>query len=278
VSAQAQALWLNNVREAMPVWRHGFVTATAIMALPAAGLAGYAAMLWRARRDEAALTPWLALTALAALAAALLFWQTRAAPAAQLLAVPGATALAWLIVARVQALRSMPLRVLATVAAFLLVSGILPQQATRAFPQPKKRTNPAVALANSRCPTLPALRPVALVPKGRVLTFVDLGPRLIAVTHHDAVAGPYHRNDDDIVDVMTAFRGSADFARRIVAKRRIDYVLICPNLSESTVYTARARQGFYVQLNRGQVPAWLAPIPLPANSPYKMWRVVRPGS
>lgn len=278
VSDQAQALWLNNVREAMPVWRHGVVTATAIMTLPAAGLAGYAAMLWRTRRDETALTPWLALTALAVLAAALLFWQTRAAPAAQLLAVPGATALVWLVAARIQALRSMPLRVLATVTAFLLISGLLPQQATRAFPQPKKRTNPAVALANSRCPTLPALRPIALVPKGRVLTFVDLGPRLIAVTHHDAVAGPYHRNDDDIVDVMTAFRGSADFARRIVAKRRIDYVLICPNLSESTVYTARARQGFYVQLNRSQVPDWLAPIPLPANSPYKMWRVIKPGS
>lgn len=278
VSAQAQALWLNNVREAMPVWRHGLVTATAVMTLPAAGLIGYGIMLWRTRRNEAVLTPWLAITALAALAAALLFWQTRAAPAAQLLAVPGATALAWMIAARVQALRSMPLRVLASVAAFLLVSGLLFQLAARSVPTPKKRSNPSVALANSRCPTLPALRPIALVPKGRVLTFVDLGPRLITVTHHDAVAGPYHRNDDDIVDVMTAFRGTPEFARRIVIKRRIDYVLICPNLSESTVYSARARQGFYVQLSRGQVPAWLAPIALPANSPYKMWRAVRPGS
>ena len=48
--------------------------------------------------------------------------------------------------------------------------------------------------ANSLCPTLWALKPVAQVPRGQVLTFVDLGPRLITVTHHDAVAGPYHRN------------------------------------------------------------------------------------
>ena len=42
-----------------------------------------------------------------------------------------------------------------------------------------------------------------------VLTFVDLGPRLITVTHHDAIAGPYHRNAAQILDVMRAWRGDA---------------------------------------------------------------------
>jgi hypothetical protein len=37
---------------------------------------------------------------------------------------------------------------------------------------------------------------------------------------------------------------------------------------------AEARKGFYAQLQRGQVPGWLAPVPLPKNSPFKMWRVV----
>ena len=35
-----------------------------------------------------------------------------------------------------------------------------------------------------------------------VFTFVDLGPRMISVTQHDAIAGPYHRNDRAIADVM----------------------------------------------------------------------------
>ena len=34
-------------------------------------------------------------------------------------------------------------------------------------------------------------------------------------------------------------------------------MLICPNLSESTIYRAEAPRGFYVQLVRGQVPDWL---------------------
>ena len=64
-------------------------------------------------------------------------------------------------------------------------------------------------------------------------------------------------------------------AHSIIARRGIDYVLICPNLSESTIYRSRAPKGFYVQLSRGQVPDWLQPIELPKNSPYRMWRVVK---
>ena len=275
VSPEAQRLWLSNVREARPLYMHGFQTAVSVAALPAAGLIGYIAMLHRHRHDPAALVPWAAAAAPALLAAALLLWQSRAGPAAQLLAVPGAAGLAWLVVPWLRASRWLLVRVVGVVAAFLLVSGILPQQVLRYLPQPKARGAPAVGKANASCPTLAALKPVALVPKGRVLTFVDLGPRLIAVTHHDAVAGPYHRNHRDIVDTMRAWRGTAEEARATVARRGIDYVLICPNLSESTIYASQAKSGFYMQLVKGKVPAWLEPVPLPKGNPYRMWRVVR---
>jgi hypothetical protein len=278
VSPELQQLWLRNVREAMPVYRHGFQTAVGVASLPAMGLIGYAAMLWRVRRDEAQLAAWVPVAALALLAAALLLWQTRAGPAAQLLAVPGATGLAWLILPWVRTSSLMLVRVAGTVVAFLFVTGLLAQRAADLVPRPQNPRMKAVNVANRTCPSLAGLRAVAQVPRGTVLTFVDLGPRLIAVTHHDAVAGPYHRNGDDIVDVMRAFRGSADQARATVERRHIGYVLICPGLSESTIYASQAKNGFYMQLNRGKVPAWLAPVPLGKGSPYKMWRVVRPGS
>ncbi|HEX6376763.1 MAG TPA: AcrB/AcrD/AcrF family protein [Allosphingosinicella sp.] len=277
-SPELVQLWLGNVREARPLYTHGYATAIAIAALPAAGLAGYAVMLWRHRRDPAPLVLWAATAAPALLAAALLLWQSRAGPAAQLLAVPGATGLASLATQRIFASRYLLVRVVGTLLAFLLVSGILAQQALRLYPPKPRPGMGAVSKANGLCPTLWALKPVAQVPKGQVLTFVDLGPRLITVTHHDAVAGPYHRNGRDIVDVMRAFRGSADAARATVERRGIDYVLICPGLSESTVYASQAKDGFYVQLVRGKAPAWLEPLPLPAKSPYRMWRVVKPRS
>ncbi|HEX8468446.1 MAG TPA: AcrB/AcrD/AcrF family protein [Allosphingosinicella sp.] len=270
-SPELVQLWLGNVREARPLYMHGYSTAITVAALPAAGLIGYAIMLWRHRRDAPKLVAWGATAAPALLAALLLLWQSRAGPAAQLLAVPGATALVWPALAS----RFMAVRVIGTVALFLVASGLLPQQILSYFPPPPRPGMKVVNKANTLCPTLWALKPVAQVPRGQVLTFVDLGPRLITLTHHDAVAGPYHRNGQDIVDVMRTFRGSADSARATIERRRIDYVLICPGLSESTVYASQAKDGFYMQLVRGRIPAWLQPVPLPAKSPYRMWRVAR---
>jgi hypothetical protein len=49
-------------------------------------------------------------------------------------------------------------------------------------------------------------------------------------------------------------------------------LLICPGLSESTVYGSEAPKGFYIQLIHGRVPSWLAPVKLPDDSPYRLWR------
>jgi hypothetical protein len=116
-------------------------------------------------------------------------------------------------------------------------------------------------------------RPVALQPQGMVFTFVDLGPRLITVTHHNAVTGPYHRNGEQIGDVMNAFRGNADQAHRIIAKYHSNYLLVCPKSSTTTIFMSEAPKGFYGQLARGEVPTWLTPVALPKDSPFRMWRV-----
>jgi hypothetical protein len=275
LSPELDRIWLSNVREARPIWRHNLLTVASVTGLPLAGLVGYAVTLWRWRRDEALLTPWVALAGLASIAALLLLWQTRSGPAAQLLSIPGAASLLWLAFLWLQRTRNWLLAGAGTVVAFLLISGLTLQFAAERIPAKPSKRMTAVNIANRTCPTLAALRPIARQPKGRVMTFVDLGPRLIAVTRHDAVAGPYHRNGAAILDVMHFFRGSPEAAEAIAAHRRVDYVLICPNMSESTVYRSAAPKGFYVQLAAGKAPEWLAPVTLPGNSPYRMWRVVR---
>jgi hypothetical protein len=267
-------LWLSRVREAMPVYRHGARTASVMVTLPIFGLIGYLAMLWRHRRDTGRLVIWASIAAPAVVAAGLLLWQTRAAPAAQILAIPGATGLALPLIAWIRRRDSMLVRVLGVVAAFLCVSGLATAYVSGLFPDKVDAYHRAVNLANSRCPTLAALRPIAEQPPGLVLTFVDLGPRLITVTPHDAIAGPYHRNGQQILDVMHAWRGSVDNAHATIARYHVDYVLICPHMSESTIYRAETPRGFYSRLAAGQVPDWLAPVTLPADSPYRMWRVV----
>jgi hypothetical protein len=191
-----------------------------------------------------------------------------------MLSIPGATALAWLILAWLFARTHWAVALAGLVVGFVALSGLATFYVTQHVPDaPTPSGRSLVNEANRRCPTLPALRPVAQQPRGNVLTFIDLGPRLITVTHHNAVIGPYHRNAAQILDVMKTWRGDAANARRTVERYRIDYVLICPNLSEATVYRAEAPNGFYVQLTRGEVPDWLERVPLPSDSPYMMWRV-----
>jgi len=277
VPEELDNFWLSNVREAMPVWRHGTGTTVAVVTLPAIGLIGYGLMLWRTRREPWAMQAWAAIAVMAALAAGLLAWQTRAAAAAQLLAIPGAAALGWVLIEWFARQRLMLVRVLGITVTFLFVSGALVGQAAGWLDEeeaPDERGR-AINDANWRCPQGQFLHPVALQPRGLILTFVDMGPRLVTLTHHDAIAGPYHRNSQAILDVMRAFRLDAANARSIIERRRVDYVLICPNMSESTIYRADTPGGFYAQLADGKVPDWLEPVALPEGSPFRMWRVRR---
>jgi hypothetical protein len=205
----------------------------------------------------------------------MLFWQVRAGPAAQLIGVTGAAFLGWQLIAWFTASQRMLVRVLGVVGAFALVSGIA-GYASLPF-LPKEKRNEAywkqVQTANRRCPTLPALRPIAQLPATTIFTFADLGPRLIAVTRHKAIAGPYHRNGQAILDVHHAFDGSPDQARAIALRHGATMLLVCPHFAESTVYRARSPNGFYARLERGERFPWMEPVPLPKNSPYWLWRI-----
>ena len=276
VSPEVEQLWLSRVREARPVYTHGWRVAAMIAALPVTGLIGWSMLTWRARADRSLFRRTLAASLPAVAAAVLLLWQTRTGPAAQMLGTIGAAALVWLLVPMVRRLRSATVQALGFGAITVIGLGAIVPLAIGYVPA-KKPTPREVAIgkANRLCNSMWSLRPVALQPKGMVFSFVDHAPRLITVTHHNAVIGPYHRNGKQIADVMKTFRGSAEQARSIIGKYHADYLLICPNSSTTTIFMSEAPKGFYGQLQRGEVPGWLAPVPLPADSPFRMWRVLR---
>jgi MFS family permease len=274
VSPEVERLWLSHVREARPIYRHGWQTATIILALPVSGAIGWLLLIWRNRIDREKLRRTLAATLPGFAATALLFWQTRTGPAAQMLAVPGAVALVWILVPIFWSSRYAAVRVLGVALVVLIGLGAAVPLVVDYVPTKKKTTGEAaVDKANRLCNSLWGYHDVALQPKGMVFTFVDLAPRLITVTHHDSITGPYHRNGQQIADVMNAFRGSPDQAHALIAKYRSDYLLICPNSSTSTIFMSETPKGFYAQLQRGQVPKWLTPVPLSPKSPFRMWKV-----
>jgi hypothetical protein len=276
VSPEVQYLWLSHVREARPVYMHGWRIATLILALPVTGTIGWALLAWRNRRDAELFRRTLASAVSGIVAMLLLFWQTRTGPAAQLMAVVGAVAIIWVLVPVLDRARNVVVRTLGVVAVALVGFGVVVPMAMGFAPG--KKLSPRemqVERANRLCNFIGSFRPIAFQPKGIVFTWVDLAPRLITLTHHDSIMGPYHRNGEQIADTMKAFRGSAEQAKQIFAKYHSDYLLTCPNSSTSTIFMSETPNGFYGQLERGQVPKWLTPVGLPAGSPFRMWRISR---
>lgn len=276
VSPEVQYLWLSHVREARPVYMHGWQIATLILALPVTGTIGWALLAWRNRVDADLFRRTLGSAVSGIIAMLLLFWQTRTGPAAQLMAVVGAVAIIWVLVPVFDRARNAVVRTLGVVAVALVGFGVVVPMAMGFAPGRKLSPREVqVERANRMCNFIGSYRPIALEPKGVVFTFVDLAPRLITLTHHDSIMGPYHRNGEQIADAMKAFRGSADQARQIFAKYHSDYLLTCPDSSTTTIFMSEAPNGFYGQLERGQVPNWLTPVGLPAGSPFRMWRISR---
>ncbi|WP_219892592.1 AcrB/AcrD/AcrF family protein [Aquisediminimonas profunda] len=273
ISPELERLWFNNISEVKPIYTRNWPTilSTSVLVI---GLFGSFWALWKHWKEDRG-AAWATIALLSLGSGLLVLWQTRAAPSALLFSVTGATAIGWNILVRARNHSSIFVRVFGTFIAFLLVSGLAVQLVAGRLPNPDaaKPGMKRVNRANASCATIPSMRPIGALPKATVLTFVDLGPRLITITHHDAIAGPYHRNGDAILDIQHAFRGTPEDARKTARKHGASLLLICPNMSESTIYKSQAPKGFYMQLIAGKIPAWLEPVPLPANSPFMLWRI-----
>ena len=278
ISPELERLWFSHIREVKPLTTKPWRDALSIGWLPVVGALGALCGVWRAR-GTAQLPAWLSVALLSVAATLGLGWQSRFGPQAQLLAVFGATALGWQLLPRLLDARSSVVRIGGTLLVFFALSGLLGQFAAM-LPKSSRETGKAKVEAKAgnvsrRCMTLPALAQINALPTATMLTFVDLGPRLIAMTRHSAIAGPYHRNGAAILDVHHAFRSpSPEVAHDVMKRRGATMLLLCPGMAESTIYQARARGGFYMQLLAGEVPAWLKPVALPANSPFKLWKMV----
>ncbi|MGK2909822.1 MAG: hypothetical protein ACSLE1_08500 [Sphingobium sp.] len=289
LSLELQKLWLANIREAKPITAQARNVAVPLLALPVIAIISALIACWTVRRDSEKLWAWATVTLMTIFALGLLFWQLRAGPAAQLLAIPAAAWAAW-AAARAILFGRRIWRITGGVAimlvAIVLFAYPLYPQANRLFadmtntrpgkPRPAvaKRTT-AIRKANSGCRSLPALQVLDRLPPATIFTMVDLGPRLIATTHHSAIAGPYHRNGAAILDIHHALDGQPEGFRPIAARHFAKYLLICPNFPEGTVYQARSPKGFYAQVVRGKLPGWLKRVDLKTGFalPYQLYRI-----
>jgi hypothetical protein len=286
ISPELDKLWLSHVKEVRPVYKQSWIVIVTVGYAAALGMIGALYGMMSGKRSGRSPAPaWAIILAMTAAAAAMLLWQTRIGAVAQLLSVAGVTAVLAAIVPRIRASDNFLIRVLGTVAALVFISGIAGQHITgwlTAEPDNKvantggnsaKPMKPKAGAANASCSTIPSHAAIGRLPKALIFAPTDLNPRLITLTHHDGIAGPYHRNEKAMLDIHHAFRGTPDEARRIIAAHKATLVLICPHSAEGTIFNKESPGKFYDLLERGKVPDWLEPLALPAKNPFKVWRV-----
>src|SRR6476469_7428477 len=97
VSPEVDRLWLSHVKEARPIYRHGWRIATMISALPVTGAIGWILLAWTRRHDRELLRRIVGAAVPGIAASLLLLWQTRTGPAAQMMAATGSAALVWVL-------------------------------------------------------------------------------------------------------------------------------------------------------------------------------------
>ena len=231
-------------------------TIVASVTLPLVGLIGYALMLWTHRRDRGRLRSLARRIALPALlAAALLLWQTRAGPAAQLLADPRRTALAWTASFPGPLARTnMLVRVLGAVAAFLLVSGSWPSNVDPARSREAKPAAPEQAVEHRQRP-LPDARRAAPGRAAAARQGADLRRSRAAADHgHPSRRDRRPLSPQRRARSSTSCTPSAAAPKNALRDGRARPGRLCADLPEHVGIDhlpARRRSGFYVQLRAG---------------------------
>jgi hypothetical protein len=103
--------------------------------------------------------------------------------------------------------------------------------------------------------------PLATLPRGRVLAFIDAGPFILMESEHAVLAAPYV-NEAGNIAMLDMFLGVPNDAKVQLTAHNISYVAFCPGAPERYIYASAAPYGLASALAKNNVPDFLKRIPL----------------
>ncbi len=263
-------VWYQNVPEGLPIGRQDAAWAAMTIGFPIVGLIG-TILAWR-RAEGAAKMRWAILLAVLVFASVLSLLVMRTGATANALALPGG---AWALLAMLERTRQIGpvlLRTLATAGALLLASPGLVAGALFAA-TPASATHPSTGRPSyPACQSVADVRALAQLPTSTLFAPIDVSPEIIAMTHHRALAGGYHRNTGALHRVIAGFTDAPAAARAEIVASGATYIVACPGAIEMDIYSDEAPNGLWARLERGERFDWLTPVPI-AGSPVLAWRV-----
>ena len=262
------ALWLSNVNEARSIVSMMHDIPHEVLpyyGLPVIALALGLYRCWH-ETDERR-WGWIGATTLIAIATMVAIWQVRGSAAAN------ALALAVVPAALVRAFPAPEGGAIffglgrAVLLAALLVSPVALIASGKAIAWTAERVSgaqrPVVISDGPGTCRLPShYAPLANLPRGLVLGFIDAGPMILAETPHSVLAAPFHRNLKGNAAMFDVFLGLPEKAGARLAALGVDYVAFCPGSPERHNYAAAAPEGLAAALARGEIPDALKRVPL----------------
>jgi hypothetical protein len=260
------ALWLGNVSEARSIVSMLHDLPQEVLPYYGLPLIGLALGVHRSWRDENR-WGWIVATAVLAVSTILAVWQVRGAAAANALALPlvAAALVCGLPVPDGRAVffglgRAALLVALLVNPLTLIGAG---RVAAWAMEQGSGAQRPTVIADGPGTCRLPSdYAPLAQLPQGLVLAFIDAGPLILMETSHQVLAAPYHRNVRGNAAMLEIFLGRPEDASARLAALGVRYLVFCPNAPERHNYAAAAPDGLAAALAAGQFPNGLERIPL----------------
>ncbi|MGW8278425.1 hypothetical protein ACWGK7_02890 [Sphingomonas aurantiaca] len=263
-------IWYQNVPEGLPIWRQDAGWAAMTVGFPIVGLIG-TGLAWH-RAERAAKMRWAILLAILVFASALSLLVMRTGATANALALPGG---AWALLAMLERTRRIGpvlVRTLATAGALLVASPGLVAGALFAA-TPGSASHPSTSMPSlPPCQGVADVRALAQLPASTLFAPIDVTPEIVAMTHHHAIAGGYHRNTDALHRVIAGFTDSPDAAHANIVASGATYLVACPGAIEMDIYRDEAPDGLWARLDRGERFAWLTPVPI-TGSPVLAWHV-----
>ena len=267
--------WHGRIAEGLPIWEQSLSVALTLVWTIGIMALGW----WRAHRGglfhQGRALPCTLLFLFALSAGGYSLLVMREGVVAQLLAIPFAALLMAEFLPRARALmRPLP-RIAATLAAIglatpLFASTIAVQLESR-FRQPPTSPDGQVLASAGACDYARLRRLKA----GQVLVPFDGAMQVLGTTSHTIIAASYHRNQQPMVDLVSAFTGSVEQAHGIARRYGVDYVAICTAAGDVTLYRTAAPDNFANALVSGDVPGWLVRDEETSKDALLVYRVIR---
>lgn len=286
LSPEMMSLWMAQIGESRSLIGVAMDDFGFMISLVGAALTGVVAacMFVKPRRDNA--KGWAAAMLLAA-GWGLFAWQIRGAAFATAFAIPF---LAWAVARAYQMWKATPQPNPRGLLIFALVSAASLSAAWNAVGmQVRARLVSSATLAgyegrvasSGDCTLRDAIAPLNDVKPGLIMLPFAAGVSVLQFTPHSVTAAPYHRDVAGITTMIEAMRSSPDAARALVLSSRAVYVLACAALPETQFYAEHPRPGVRPRetlsylLGKDAPPAWLVPVALSAETPVRLYKVVR---